>query len=52
MLSCIIGLVLLVSAPVLCWFQYDRPAIWLGVLIIGEFTAWHGVFSILSKFSW
>lgn len=46
---CIIGTCMLVASPILCWFQHDKPLLWMGVLIGGEIIAWSGALPILSK---
>lgn len=47
---CMIGTALLVTAVILTWKAYDKPWLWLGMLIIGEIVTWIGVIPILSKF--
>lgn len=51
MIFSIVGLILLVASPVLCWFQHEKTALWMGALIVGEIAAWTGVFLTLSKFT-
>lgn len=47
LLFCIIGLIMLIAAPVLCWFCFESPFIWLGSLIIGELFALIGALPII-----
>lgn len=47
---CIVGLILLIASPILCWFLHDKEFLWMGTLVIGEIVAWTGIFSTLSKF--
>ncbi len=45
MTACLVGLILLIAAPLLCWFQHDREWLWMTVLIVGEVVAWYGIFT-------
>lgn len=47
---CAVGVGLLTGAMVLCWFAHDYPALWLGMLLVGEIVAWSGAIPILSNF--
>ena len=40
LLACLIADIFLISGPILCWKQNDKPWLWLGSTIIGEVIAW------------
>lgn len=47
LLFCIIGLIMLIAAPVLCWFFHERLYIWFGILVVGELFALVGSLPVL-----
>lgn len=47
---CTIGTILLVAAPIACWFANEKVWLWLGMLVAGEAIAWFGAGLILLKF--
>lgn len=49
-MQCIIGIALLIGAPIVCWFANEKVWLWLGMLVAGEAIAWFVAGLVLLKF--
>lgn len=50
LILCIVGVILLVFAVILCIIAHEHTLLWGGMLILGEIVSWIGAIPILLNF--